>query len=779
MSQNKRKRTRFSVTRPILKAKSGFKTKSAAPQSFELELLTNKEKNHIIKGFFNGEQIISARKPGFYGQTTASTTGAIKSGAFEFIKHGYITIKESGSTIRSAEKLVVLEKGILNIYEPKSMDENNKLPSVLQPELSLSLVELASIVYNKRGDKNFGLVFHKTTETESISSGSKLRRKSKVNSSNLIGSTKSYAFKFKKSETTEVWLAAILTEVKNQAKIIEYKLDKLIRKATVNDDNNIIIEGLLRQTVDLYQLSLGKYHKNTALAQDKLGKFLSRSGRDEVEAKIWCKSAQITSKIVKETELMEFGDYILKKTKLIKSKKALNQIQYQTEAIYRLKAYKEKVVSMRTEAQKWKARAILYGFGDKKARKAPLKKLSFTQPRERTNPVAKLTEEVKVKKVEEFKIIEKKTEEKKVKRIESSSSHLSMSTKEDEIVEKKKKNKKALPSVLETDGESEVQTEIESKYSVTESDVEPIEDEKTEKFNFKFYLNRRTKKRKNKKEKKKKTTLTVVKPIVNLETTEAKIESLETTTSLMREMLNKTEEKDKNKHKKANDSKKLVLLERINVNTKNDDIKIEMVHLKNAFEELKTGKNRVESMTFKPIIKPKLNPVDKNKETKPACYLMLSPANKGTLYMRWSKRDLRQHSLIKFEPPNPDKIPSYMYRIKSGLAIPKRDELIKNVHSSQKRIFLGVNLFLKQSSKYNAETTIFGENINFRIFGYIEEDGSIEEVKLNESVSCLPNYYDAVVTLSGVSTTFDGIKYSSKAQFLSRGKKQGASIAFK
>lgn len=867
------------------------KSRIETPQPFDIDLIkavavakaqyrqsrSKRKKRKSIK-----KPNIGARGLANHKNVTSTSVAVTSAGGFDLLRHGFAHFKSAGLTSRYRQKFLVLEKGVINIYNPKDVIGGEAVPTVLPPELSLSLLDLRAIGYQKRGDKIFGLVFGTNEAIAGRRARKRLNSKGSFEtasvgspssgSSRTVYNEKTFYFKLKKGSDAELWLTALLAELRNQAQFLELSADRIMNIGGRDDTAEIV----LRQCVDMYLLSCGKYHKNTVFAQERLGKFLKKKPSTKEEGKFWAHCAQHGGKILRKLEKLRVGEYIMQQAKLIKVDSPVSQLQFQTQAIYKMKTYKEKVVSLKGEAKKWKARAVLYGYGDRKSKEKPLRNLRYSKEavmasqgelrnknnlrQMRNKRVGRATKEEagrlcggssKSDSDAAFSSPESQTRERKAR--SSLTSHLTLSTAPGKK-ETKKLYLQSLPSVL-TDSESEMETEAES---IAETEESHAEDSGSEVEEHKFirrvefstgdpaydslpsdnediwgqekkfaaqldhdvYLstsgsleadNESTEEKPSKEVPlvQEESTAANVADKVEVETEKLKEENrVNSTTELMKEFLinekvaastakpeatEQPESRQKHRVRKSrpgrmtstkhqgSDSLLKFKLNHFDSQSQTDAISIDLNVLKTEFQELVTDeKTPSVQAKFKTGKKQSYfsRPVDRTAEVPPACYLLYSPAHKGSLFMRWSKRNLEQEALMKFSPPNPEKIPKYKYRIRSGLIPSKRDEIVRNIQGSygKRKMFQGVNTFLKEAVKYDADLQIFGSNVNFTVYLYDEATAQIDTLSEDLPFRSIKDRYDAVVVANKNVDLFKGITTCARSYFLSIGRKKGAAI---
>eukprot|EP00924_Labyrinthula_sp_SR-Ha-C_P014759 augustus_masked-scaffold_43-processed-gene-0.45-mRNA-1 protein AED:1.00 eAED:1.00 QI:0/-1/0/0/-1/1/1/0/898 len=164
------------------------------------------------------------------------------------------------------------------------------------------------------------------------------------------------------------------------------------------------------------------------------------------------------------------------------------------------------------------------------------------------------------------------------------------------------------------------------------------------------------------------------------------------------------------------------------------------------------------------------------------CFLLFSPANKGTLYLRWTREDISQQCLLKFKPGDGVHVPAYKLKTVFGDNPRRRDELIKGVDMdggagkiAKKKMCQGVLQFLKEAVKYKSTVTIYSDNVNFDVYGYEESTSSFEQLEFNEGLNFGTSLmFSAFCAAGRGSPVYRGLTRLSKAQFLDRGNRYGA-----
>jgi len=241
--------------------------------------------------------------------TTIALTGGVKNH-----KEGMIYVKSSGPISWLTgwkKKYLKLEKGEIKFFSPREIISYG--PEEAVDEASIALVDIRWIEYEKRGDDKFAIVLgsqgkKKLSQARKASSGFADRIGTQRESRSTMSSKssrdtldiKKNSEKFRQTRVwfrladpsgIENWIQHLLVELKNQAQFINESVKILMKQPGDHDES---IEMMLRQSVDLWTLCLGKISEETAKAQESLVAWLARDlmNNQSEEAQFWAKSAQ-------------------------------------------------------------------------------------------------------------------------------------------------------------------------------------------------------------------------------------------------------------------------------------------------------------------------------------------------------------------------------------------------------------------------------------------------------------------------------------------------------
>eukprot|EP00511_Aplanochytrium_stocchinoi_P002180 CAMPEP_0204830744 /NCGR_PEP_ID=MMETSP1346-20131115/9187_1 /ASSEMBLY_ACC=CAM_ASM_000771 /TAXON_ID=215587 /ORGANISM="Aplanochytrium stocchinoi, Strain GSBS06" /LENGTH=325 /DNA_ID=CAMNT_0051961249 /DNA_START=282 /DNA_END=1259 /DNA_ORIENTATION=- len=209
------------------------------------------------------------------------------------------------------KKYLKLEKGEIKFFSPREIISYG--PEEAVDEASIALVDIRWIEYEKRGDDKFAIVLgsqgkKKLSQARKASSGFADRIGTQRESRSTMSSKssrdtldiKKNSEKFRQTRVwfrladpsgIENWIQHLLVELKNQAQFINESVKILMKQPGDHDES---IEMMLRQSVDLWTLCLGKISEETAKAQESLVAWLARDlmNNQSEEAQFWAKSAQ-------------------------------------------------------------------------------------------------------------------------------------------------------------------------------------------------------------------------------------------------------------------------------------------------------------------------------------------------------------------------------------------------------------------------------------------------------------------------------------------------------
>jgi len=165
-------------------------------------------------------------------------------------------------------------------------------------------------------------------------------------------------FKFEDSSELEDWIQHLLVELKNQALFVDHSAQVLSKMADSSQDR---VEMLLRQSVDLWTLAVGKMSMETAMAQDRLAEWLENDllNVNSEEAAFWRESAQgiredvqLRNAVMKNMALLNLSEDDTKNNKKPEKKKTpLEEIQEEV-LLFGLSKAEHRVEL--SEVEKWK-----------------------------------------------------------------------------------------------------------------------------------------------------------------------------------------------------------------------------------------------------------------------------------------------------------------------------------------------------------------------------------------------------------------------------------------
>eukprot|EP00511_Aplanochytrium_stocchinoi_P011214 CAMPEP_0204863226 /NCGR_PEP_ID=MMETSP1348-20121228/3157_1 /ASSEMBLY_ACC=CAM_ASM_000700 /TAXON_ID=215587 /ORGANISM="Aplanochytrium stocchinoi, Strain GSBS06" /LENGTH=376 /DNA_ID=CAMNT_0052013493 /DNA_START=108 /DNA_END=1238 /DNA_ORIENTATION=+ len=274
---------------------------------------------------------IGARKPTEQVHLISTAASVALSGGQNIEREGYLYARSEGAfgwLNGWKKKYLKLEFGKFVFYSLKEVEKYGAEEALEEGEINLA--DIRRIDYQNRTDKKFALVLG-SEGANRISSRMSFRKRSRSNmsmsmrssmGSNLTDASSSYKetkvfFKADSCEEIEDWIQHLLLELKNQALILDKTADLLMRK----DNTSNVLESLLRQSVDLWTLAVGKIHEKTAEAQERLTELLEKSsskGSTE-EAEFWTASTnkireqiQIRCKILKNLDETRLSSHVAK-----------------------------------------------------------------------------------------------------------------------------------------------------------------------------------------------------------------------------------------------------------------------------------------------------------------------------------------------------------------------------------------------------------------------------------------------------------------------------------
>mmetsp|Transcript_9455 Transcript_9455/g.10776 ORF Transcript_9455/g.10776 Transcript_9455/m.10776 type:complete len:347 (-) Transcript_9455:114-1154(-) len=242
------------------------------------------------------------------------------SGGVNILKEGLLSAKSEGKFAFLSgwkTKYVRLEYGKILFYSPKAMADSDEESE----EGEINIADIRRVEYLKRGDKKFALVLGSekgngqwTRSKSGKSTGSDISRSSNVSDNPLNGSKgcnyKESKLYFKHDSSDEIvdWIKHLLVELKNQALILDNTVEMLIK----NGGNSLVIEALLRQAVDLWELAVGSVNEDTANAQELLAKWLKENGSSDSKARRLEEAEFWEAKFLRSRENIKSRNAVLK-----------------------------------------------------------------------------------------------------------------------------------------------------------------------------------------------------------------------------------------------------------------------------------------------------------------------------------------------------------------------------------------------------------------------------------------------------------------------------------
>mmetsp|Transcript_3783 Transcript_3783/g.4251 ORF Transcript_3783/g.4251 Transcript_3783/m.4251 type:complete len:422 (+) Transcript_3783:79-1344(+) len=285
---------------------------------------------------------VSAREHTSQFHLPSSDAAIVLTGGVKNQKIGLLSVRSSGpiSWVKGwRKKFCLLEKGKMTFFSPKTVADEGIEDA--EPEGEISLVDIRWIEYEKLGDDRFAIVlgsagkkklkkFRKSSgsiRNRSLGTGKSARAFASTRTNGSYSSVRSFESSratgrvggtqhekgyrqskiyFHSSNRSELedWIRHLLVEMKNQALFVEKSAQVL---KTTPEATPEAMEMLLRQTVDLWILAVGKLTPESAAAQERLAECLEADllNNKSEEAMFWARSAEGIRQVLEEKRRMK------------------------------------------------------------------------------------------------------------------------------------------------------------------------------------------------------------------------------------------------------------------------------------------------------------------------------------------------------------------------------------------------------------------------------------------------------------------------------------------